>query len=229
MDKKDIAYSIYEKTLLNFKDKYHILNIPPNTVLLENEQNVKEAYYLVERQSKAIYPEYNIYIDNYIILSKSAEDMLSVIRQLNCSGCKIVSKTSPREVLSIEEHKDESFEEVMKNIKSKPIEFEGFCANLFRKQGYLAEITPASNDGGYDIVLTDTEGQVGVVECKCFSTNNIVGRPLIQKLVGAGKAIGAKYMFFVTTSGYTQAAKDYAEEMNVKLINKNILKKWYNT
>ena len=46
-----------------------------------------------------------------------------------------------------------------------------------------------------------------------------VGRPAIQKLVGANSIKKADEMIFITTSDFSNEAKDYANKVGVKLIN----------
>ena len=50
-----------------------------------------------------------------------------------------------------------------------PAGFEGFCADMFRSLGYTTEVTPASRDGGYDILLRGRDGVMSIVECKCYA------------------------------------------------------------
>lgn len=93
-------------------------------------------------------------------------------------------------------------------------EFEKFCAHLFRAQGYRAEVTPATNDGGCDVLLYEGSELVALVECKCFSLSHKVGRPLLQKLYGANAVLHAKRLIFVTTSEFTPEAQKYACDLN---------------
>ena len=86
----------------------------------------------------------------------------------------------------------------------------------------IAKLTPPTNDGGYDISLT-RGGEKTIVECKCYSIGHKVGRPNIQKLVGANNVVLADKMIFITTSDFSGAAISYAEEVEVKLINGNKL------
>ena len=84
--------------------------------------------------------------------------------------------------------------------------------------GYDVKVTPQTNDGGYDLLLEKNEDRV-IVECKCYNTKHSVGRPAIQKLVGANKVVFANKMFFVTTSDFSAGARTYAEETGVELYN----------
>ena len=86
-----------------------------------------------------------------------------------------------------------------------PTAFEKRVASLFEAQGYTAEVTPPSGDGGYDIVL-GREGERMLVECKRYGARTAVGRPDIQKLVGAAAMLSTKRVFFVTTGRFTREA-----------------------
>lgn len=84
--------------------------------------------------------------------------------------------------------------------------------------GVDSKNTPSSNDGGYDIILHYNNGEEGLVECKCYKKSK-VGRPLLQKLVGANQLVGAKHLIFITTSGYSETAREYAKETGIELID----------
>lgn len=109
-------------------------------------------------------------------------------------------------------------EETLLNMHPK--EFEDMVAGLYRKMNYSVVQTPYVNDGGKDAIL-EKNGIKYYLECKRYS--HPVGRPLIQKLVGAmnGERIGSG--IFVTTSDYTQEAITYAKRCNVELIDKTKL------
>lgn len=113
-------------------------------------------------------------------------------------------------------------QKIVDYYSEKPTDFEGLCSELFESLGYIAKLTPPTNDGGYDILLT-RGGEKTIVECKCYSIGHKVGRPNIQKLVGANNVVLADKMIFITTSDFSGAAISYAEEVEVKLINGNKL------
>ena len=48
--------------------------------------------------------------------------------------------------------------------------------------------------------------------------DNVVGRPEIQKFAGALLGRKAKKGIFITTSGYTQEALDYAQSLENKVV-----------
>ena len=80
--------------------------------------------------------------------------------------------------------------------------------------GKRAHTTPRTNDGGYDVIVSDNNGLNGIVECKCYAPDSKVGRPLLQKLVGACMAypIRLDYLIFVTTSDFSEEARIFAQE-----------------
>lgn len=119
-------------------------------------------------------------------------------------------------------------EEIYVKFSDSPYNFEEYCAKLFRAMGYKAKTTPKSNDLGYDIFLETTLGETGIVECKCFKQGSCVGRPTIQKLVGANATIHAEEMYFITTCHFSKQAIEYANKTGVTLIDGNSLERLIN-
>jgi HJR/Mrr/RecB family endonuclease len=93
-------------------------------------------------------------------------------------------------------------------------EFESFCASIFRELGYFVRETPNCNDFGKDLVLTSEDGTKTYVECKRWSGDWSVGRPEIQKLIGAATVDKADDMIFITTGKYNNNALEYASKVD---------------
>ena len=127
------------------------------------------------------------------------------------------------EVQKLHQHNCENLDYLQNKIS--PRDFENVVADLFEKQGYAVEQTPYVNDGGKDIILRKN-GQVFFVECKQHSDSNTVGRPMLQKLVGAMHGFATKG-FFVTTGTFTSSAVEYAKITNIELINQSSLVKMF--
>lgn len=106
-------------------------------------------------------------------------------------------------------------------IKMKFYDFETVVANYYRSQGYHVTQTKKTNDGGKDLIMMKG-GQLYYVECKKNARSNSVGRPVIQKLVGAAHPVKAKTIC-VTTSKFSSGAVAEARRSNVKLVDGNQL------
>ncbi|WAH39033.1 restriction endonuclease [Alicyclobacillus dauci] len=101
------------------------------------------------------------------------------------------------------------------------LEFEEYLRVLFSKMGYDARTTRASGDFGADVVLTDQEGQLTVVQAKRYSKP--VGVKAVQEVHGAKGFYQAEYAIVVTNSSFTKAARDLALKLNVRLIDRHEL------
>lgn len=102
-------------------------------------------------------------------------------------------------------------------VRLNPYQFEKVVGDYYRECGYVVHQTKRTNDGGKDLVMYKG-GQTYFVECKKYSKNNSIGRPLVQKLVGACHPVGAKPIF-VTTSTFTAGAIREAKRSGVELID----------
>lgn len=103
-------------------------------------------------------------------------------------------------------------------LKLSPKEFEDAIAEMYRKLGYYVQQTPYSNDGGKDLIMF-LEQKKYIVECKRYSPDQSIGRPLLQKFLAAVIEEKADLGIFVTTSEFTETALEYAEKFNIKLVN----------
>ncbi|WP_240951481.1 restriction endonuclease [Caldanaerobacter subterraneus] len=104
--------------------------------------------------------------------------------------------------------------------------FEIYCGNLLKALNFEnVQVTELVGDGGKDIIAYK-DGEKYYVECKLWDweiENNSVGRPVVQKLVGAMVKDKVKRGFIITTSYFTAEALEYAsnlpEEIKIELID----------
>lgn len=96
-----------------------------------------------------------------------------------------------------------------------PREFEVFCANILNenKNYKKAQATDATCDGGKDVIATDRKYNTIYVECKHYKEHNNVGRPEVQKLIGACIGDKVNNAIFITTSDYSNEAREYAKRI----------------
>jgi restriction endonuclease Mrr len=112
----------------------------------------------------------------------------------------------------------------MSSNSSKGVQFERRVAKYFSRRGSKdVRITPRSRDGGIDILMWETDKRTGEkkrcgVECKNYDAATGIGRPHIQKFHSAIdinlKYRGSKVGYFVTSSYFTQDAREYVREIN---------------
>lgn len=100
-------------------------------------------------------------------------------------------------------------------------EFEFYCAKLLSMMGYSnVKVTKATGDCGRDIECTKN-GREYFCEVKHFNLKNSTGRPLLMKLVGAGTGERVNKFIFITSSYFTEQAKEYAKSVDMILIDRN--------
>lgn len=165
-----------------------------------------------------------LYVDGLIISCPSPIDMVSLVNYLRQNGCDIDLNLLEKEKLHSLITKFNanstytSLQAIIRSFESRPTDFECFCADLFKAMGFQTQVTSRTNDGGFDILM-EKDQITYVVECKCFSAANPVGRPLLQKLVGANSLQHADVMVFITTSTFSKYAAEYGEAFNMWLID----------
>lgn len=187
-------------------------------VIEEKPKIIDNDYLLQFEDFKPFYYSETNYIKNYTENNSSKlkdeniktqddtpDDMLSE------AYCQIYKKLS-----------DELLEEI---LKLKPIAFERFVLDLLYKMGYGAFrdssiVTNPTRDNGIDgIIMEDKLGfNLIYTQVKRYDIGNNVGRPDIQKFVGAISGEGGKGLF-VTTSKFTYEAIEYAKKHHIILID----------
>lgn len=114
------------------------------------------------------------------------------------------------------------------SFAGRPYEFEKFCTEAFRRNGYPAFRTKSTGDGGFDVCVKNYKNAaLTLVECKCWAKSHKVSRPAVQKLIGAGVENKAGKLIFITTSDYTNEAKDSAQKVHMELWNSRELAEFF--
>jgi restriction system protein len=104
--------------------------------------------------------------------------------------------------------------------------FERLVVELLVKMGYGGSIKDAgkaigkSGDEGIDGTIKEDRLGLDVIyiQAKRWKPGNVVGRPEIQKFVGALAGQGAKKGIFITTSGFSKDALDYTPRNETKIV-----------
>lgn len=114
---------------------------------------------------------------------------------------------------------DELLTEIM---KQPPFFFERLVVKLLERMGYggslpnAGTVTPQTGDEGIDgIIREDKLGfSLIYIQAKCWNLDKTIGRPEIQKFVGALAGQGAAKGLFITTARFTKEAVAYAEKQH---------------
>lgn len=105
------------------------------------------------------------------------------------------------------------------------MELEEYVAELFRRMGYQASLTPTIGDYGVDVRLVSPQGEKELVQCKQWSrhNNSLVGEPEVRDLYGTMTAENAVRGYVVAPYGFTQQAMKWAAGKPVILVDANWL------
>ena len=100
-------------------------------------------------------------------------------------------------------------------------EFEYFCADLLKKNGFVnVEVTQGSGDHGIDI-LAEKDDVSYAIQCKCYSSN--IGNAAIQQALAGKKYYKRDIAVVLTNQYFTSQAKDEAKVFGVKLWDRDKL------
>jgi restriction system protein len=115
---------------------------------------------------------------------------------------------------------------ISKVVELSPAFFERLVVELLVKMGYGGSIKDAgkamgkSGDEGIDGTIKEDKLGLDIIyiQAKRWKPGNVVGRPEIQKFVGALAGQGAKKGIFITTSNFTKEALDYTPRNETKIV-----------
>jgi restriction system protein len=139
----------------------------------------------------------------------------------------IPTASTPEEILEISylNIRKNLVQELLQKIKSSsPNFFETLVVELLVKMGYGGSIADAgrsigrAGDEGIDGIIKEDKLGLDVIYIQAKRWENVVGRPEIQKFVGALAGQGAKKGVFITTSRFTSEAKEYQPKNETKIV-----------
>jgi restriction system protein len=172
-----------------------------------------------------------------ILLLKNQDSFIQFISgSKNDSDGKAIGQSVPAEIsnaVSPQENfyssyvalRNQTLQEILNKLKQlEPSEFETLVVELMIKLGYGTEadvdafVTGQSGDEGIDgIVHLDKLGLEKVyLQAKKY-TDATIGRPDIQKFVGALEGKKAKKGVFITTTGFSKEAREYANTVKSEI------------
>ncbi|MEO8418032.1 MAG: restriction endonuclease [Methylophilaceae bacterium] len=115
--------------------------------------------------------------------------------------------------------------EIIQRVKScSPVFFERLVVELLLKMGYGGTRAGAgraigqSGDGGIDGIIDEDRLGLDAIYIQAKRWEGVVGRPEIQKFVGALQGQRAHKGVFITTSDFTKEAQEYVTNISNKVV-----------
>jgi len=139
-----------------------------------------------------------------------------------------ISETTPQESIEFgyQKIRKELELELLNRVKScSPDFFERLVVDLLIRMGYGGSRRDAgraigkSGDGGIDGIIKEDKLGLDIVYIQAKRWDNtVVGRPEIQKFVGALHGQRARKGVFITTSRFSQEAREYVSIIDSKIV-----------
>ena len=202
-------------------------------------QNTKRAHFKITERGLNFLRNFNseITINDLKTISEFKEfsegaassDKQSTTTTATESNPTIVETKTPLEKLeeSYQYIKRELASELLDKIRANSWQFfEDLVIDLMVKMGYggsrnkAGESIKRTNDEGIDGIINEDKLGLDVIylQAKMWKEETTIGRPEIQKFVGALHGQRAKKGVFITTSSFSKAAIDYVTSIDPKVI-----------
>jgi restriction system protein len=139
----------------------------------------------------------------------------------------IGEEQTPEEAIgsAYESVRDTLVAEILEQIKAcSPEFFERLVVDLLVSMGYggtradAGQAVGKSEDGGIDGIINEDRLGLDVIYIQAKRWEATVGRPEIQQFAGALQGQKARKGVFITTSGFSKAATDYARNIESSLV-----------
>lgn len=152
---------------------------------------------------------------------------------IRSGGDPVVRPIIGPEGLTPEETIEAAFTEISRKLstelldqisKCSPSFFERLVVELLLKMGYGGSFADAgraigkSGDGGIDGIIKEDKLGLDLIHIQAKRWENTVGRPEIQRFMGALAGNRAKKGVFITTSAFTSEARQYASTIDAKIV-----------
>lgn len=193
------------QTYLSGKDSIYVTTIRGARYSLIKEDYIEEVNKLT----------FQITQDGLELLRDNEEDVEDEIEELE----KVIN---PLEVIQdqVSEIENELITKLIDQLKQahwRRLEY--IVVELLTAMGYGdGEVTDKTNDGGLDGIIKEDKLGLDNIYIQAKRWENTVGRPDVMSFSGALDAKSAKKGIFITTSSFTNGAKEYASRLESKKI-----------
>jgi len=192
--------------------------------IIENNIKIVAAAYRTSVTSNSFgkknYNKFNTELEEFI------EDNSKVLKRIR-EFCEKEYETYEINIVNdsvikfIENEIEELYQNADYTDEIDPFEYEHYCAEEFKKNGWIAEATQGSSDQGVD-VKASRDGIDLVAQCKRFAKP--VGNKAVQEVVAGIKYYAANKGIVIAPNGFTKSAKKLAESNNIDLIHHSEIK-----
>lgn len=183
-------------------------------IITDNGKALYDSEEIIDNAALHKYPSFVEFVDGNLLKKDQipSEEIQETPQETLDRVCKEMNDALGEELLS-------------EILKMDPFRFEQLVVDLLIKMGYgklqyNSFATKKTGDEGIDgIVTADKLGFDSVyIQAKRFSSG-VIGRPEIQKFVGALAGQGAQKGLFITSSKFSKEAEQFAEKnLNFKII-----------
>lgn len=179
---------------------------------------------VLESNPSAINMKYLEQFPEYLAFKTSSETTVGELPK----SAQVEQNKTPEEVL-LETHEKLNAElayDLLEIVKScSPRFFEGLVVDLLVAMKYggtraeaAAKVVGKSGDEGIDGIIDQDRLGLDAIYIQAKRWESVVGRPEIQKFVGALQGQRAHKGVFITTSDFTKEAQEYVKNINNKVV-----------
>ena len=180
-------------------------------------KNTRRGIYQITESGFEFFKKSYAKIDNSVLLQ--IPDFNEFLSKNESESSKVVKVSnddeSPLDRIEkgFSEIKWQLIDEIIDRLKSvSPSKFEHIVLDVILKMGYggsradAGQVVGKSGDGGIDGVINEDKLGLDTIYIQAKRWDGVVGRPEVQKFVGALQMHRSKKGIFITTSGYTSEA-----------------------
>ena len=198
---------IFEQQTLKFKEEYEKQKIANESYIQRLEKNVQDLQEQVMQADETMEQQVNAKFEEKWKEQQMENDLY--IQQLECDVQNFKSQLGQLHIF------EKSLSDLVERMPGEI--YERYVGYKLTKIGWKnIEYTPVTKDYGADIISENPKGEIVCIQCKRYS--DPVGISAVQEVYAAKGYYGCAGAMVVTTSTFTQAARELAKRNAVELL-----------
>ena len=218
---------------LNIQAANHVIHFTRTWNPAKEDQATDRAYRIGQTKEVFVYCPV-VVADDFITFDAKLHRLLEWKRSLSGDMLNGVGDLSGNDFADLEEPGgatafDNAPVSAMDLVSMAPDAFEKFCSALWGKQGYQTYLTPATGDGGIDVVAIKNRAGI-LIQCKTSSiSGQALGWDAVKEVVAGAAAYEIKHSgvtfkkVAVTNQRFNSSATEQAHLNGVDLVDCSIL------